>query len=98
MLPPLLMRHLADANVEVLSWSAQSEQLVLRVRKEIGPETGLLRFGGVCQVNLPSRMTLAGIRIDENNRNETTFILEEAWGASHFIVAESVSYQLEVDL
>jgi hypothetical protein len=60
-LPPALMRHLADAQVEVVSWSAASGELVLRVRKEIGPESGLLRFGGVGVVHLPPRFTIAAL-------------------------------------
>jgi hypothetical protein len=48
--PPALMRRLADATVEVVSWSAASGELLLRIRKEIGPESGLLRFAGVLVV------------------------------------------------
>ena len=60
-LAPALMRHLADATVEVVSWSAASGELLLRIRKDIGPESGLLRFAGVVVVCLPPRLTIAAL-------------------------------------
>jgi hypothetical protein len=103
-MPATLTRGLADAEVEVVSWSAASGELVLRVRKEVGPEVGLLRFGGVGHVSLPPRLTIAGITRAEQDTGgaepgpgESVFVFEEAWGASYFVVAESVRYVVEAE-
>ncbi len=103
-LPASLTRGLADAEIEVVSWSAASGELVLRVRKEVGPEVGLLRFAGVGHVSLPPRLTIAGItRAEqgtgggESGAGESVFVFEEAWGASYFVVAESVGYAVEAE-
>jgi hypothetical protein len=91
-LPPALTRHLADATVEVVSWSAASGELVLRVRKEIGPESGLLRFGGVGVVHLPPRFTIAALVATDRGREDTLFEIAEAWGESYMVAASSVEY------
>jgi hypothetical protein len=61
LLPPILMRHIADAEVEVISWAGAEGRLMMRVTKEIGPEVGLLTFSGVSHVNLAPRLTVEGI-------------------------------------
>ncbi len=101
-LPASLTRCLADAEVEVVSWSAESGELLLRVRKEIGPEVGLLRLGGISHVNLASRFTVAGLTRSEQGfggmelgASESVFVFEEAWGASYLVVAESIGYTIE---
>ena len=91
-LPPALMRHLADATVEVVSWSAASGELLLQVRKEIGPESGLLRFGGVAVVYLPPRFTIAALVAIHRDGDDTLFEIAEAWGESYKVVASSVKY------
>ncbi|MCY3014832.1 MAG: hypothetical protein NT171_09085 [Planctomycetota bacterium] len=91
-LPPALMRHLADATVEVMSWSAASGELLLRIRKEIGPESGLLRFGGVGVVHLPPRFTIAALVATDRVGEDTLFEIAEAWGESYRVVASSVEY------
>ena len=91
-LPPALMRNLADATVEVVSWSAVTGELVLRVRKEIGPESGLLRFGGVGVVYLPPRFTIAALVATHQGTGDTLFEIAEAWGESYMVVASSVQY------
>src|SRR5262245_59588745 len=103
-LPADLMRCLADAEVEVVSWSADSAELTLRIRKEIGPEVGLLRLAGVSRVSLVPRFTIAGlVRIEESagairlEDGESIFLFEEAWGDSYFVVAESASYVIEAE-
>lgn len=96
-LPPALMRHLADAEIEVMSWSAASGELVLRVRKEIGPESGLLRFVGVGLVRLPPRFTIAGLTAKQTESG-TLFGVEEAWGESYSVVAASVEYTPDAEL
>jgi hypothetical protein len=101
-LPTSLISVLADAEVEVVSWSAGGGELVLRVRKEIGPEVGLLRFGGVGHVSLVPRLTIAGIFRSERgiggtepDAGESVFVFEESGGTSYFVVAESVNYTVE---
>jgi hypothetical protein len=91
-LPPALMKHLADAEVEVVSWSAASGELVLLVRKEIGPESGLLRFGGVGVVHLPPRFTIAALVATHQGAEDTLFEISEVWGESYMVVASSVRY------
>lgn len=107
-IPLALQRHLADAEIEVISWSADTEKLVLRVKKEIGPETGFLRFQGVGWVCLAPRFTIESIvsggaetlpagcpyAVDANER---VFVLHEALGAAYSIVAESVEYQISLE-
>jgi hypothetical protein len=88
---------LADAEVEVLSWSAATGELVLRVRKELGPEAGLLRFAGVGHASLPPRLTVAGISASAQIDGDTRFVLEAAWGGSYTIVAESVEYDIQAE-
>ena len=91
-LPPALMRHLADATVEVVSWSAASGELLLRIRKDIGPESGLLRFAGVVVVYLPRRLTIAALIATHRGGDDTLFEITEAWGESYKVVASSVEY------
>lgn len=101
-LPSALLRYLPDSEIEVVSWSAATSELVLRVRKEIGPEVGLLRFAGAWRVHLSSRFTIAGIVQNEKGiggvtvgTGESMFVIEEAWGDQYFVIAESVSYAIE---
>jgi len=91
-LPPALMRFLADATVEVVSWSAASGDLLLRIRKEIGPESGLLRFGGVGVVHLPPRFTIAALVATQRGEDDMLFEIVEAWGESYRVVASSLEY------
>ncbi|MGL6073872.1 MAG: hypothetical protein ACRC8S_06905 [Fimbriiglobus sp.] len=91
-LPPALMRYLADASVEVMSWSAESGVLVLRIHKEIGPESGLLRFCGVVSVHLPPRFTIETLTAMRQGREDTMFEITGVWGESYMIVADSVEY------
>jgi hypothetical protein len=86
------MRYLADATVEVVSWSAASGELLLRIRKEIGPESGLLRFGGVVLVHLPPRFTIAALVATHRDGDDVEFEIAEAWGESYRVVASSVEY------
>jgi len=62
-IPAPLLRGLSDSDVEVISWGADTGELVLRVIKDIGPEVGLLRFRGVGHVNLVPRMAIEGMEI-----------------------------------
>jgi hypothetical protein len=60
-LPPALLRYLADAHLRVLSWNGPTGVLLVKVTKDIGPETGLMTFSGVSHVNLPPQLEIAGI-------------------------------------
>ena len=91
-LPPALMRHLADAEVEVASWSASGD-LLLRVGKEIGPESGVLRFGGVSHVSLPPRFTVAALTRTARPDGDTLYTFGWAWGESYTVVAESLAHE-----
>jgi len=101
-LPELLTRNLADAEVEVVAWSAETRELVLRVRKEIGGESGFLRFLEVSRVNLAPRLTISGISVSSpdsravtSEATEATFVIEEAWGENYYVIAEAVGYSVE---
>jgi hypothetical protein len=60
-LPLGLVRHIGDSYITILTWNAAKGELVLRLDKDIGPESGLIRISGVTHVNLPPRLGLAGI-------------------------------------
>jgi hypothetical protein len=60
-LPEQLTKYLPDSELELLWWNPSRRELGLRLQKEIGPEAGVLRFGGVSHINLPPRLTIAGI-------------------------------------
>jgi hypothetical protein len=96
-LPPALMRRLPDAQIEVVSWSAASGELVLWVRKEIGPESGLLRFGGVGIVYLPPRFTIASLVAIHRGGEDTLFEIAEAWGESYMVAASWVPYDQDAE-
>lgn len=101
-LPQSLTKNLSDAEAEVVSWPAETRELVLRLRKDIGEQSGLLRFLGVGRVNLVPRLTLAGIFRGGPDiggvaveTGETAFVLEEALGATYYVVAASFEYSIE---
>ena len=96
-LPPALVRHLADATVEVVSWSPAFGELLLRIRKEIGPESGLLRLGGVVVVYLPPRFTIAALVATHRDGDNTLFEIAEAWGESYRVVASSMEYDPDAE-
>jgi hypothetical protein len=60
-LPSALLRYLADAHVHVLSWDGPAGVLLVKVTKDIGPETGLMKFKGVAHANLPPQLGISGI-------------------------------------
>lgn len=98
-LPLALTRNLADSEVEVVSWSADADELVLRITKEVGHEQGLLRFTGVTRVELVPRLTLSALTVGgtapdgaEVDPGETVFHLHETWGARYYVVAELLTY------
>lgn len=101
-LPPLLTACLADSDVEVVSWSAQSQELVLEVVKDALPERGLLRFAGVGYVKLAPRFTIHGISVGSSPTDalsdevqEFEFNIEDAHGEEYCVVAESLTYTVD---
>ncbi len=92
--PEGLTRFLADAEVEVVSWSAASGDMVLRAEKDVAGEVGLLRFVGVGHVNLLPRLTVAAIVRGEQRDGAWLFQFREAWGGSYYVVAETVCYEV----
>jgi hypothetical protein len=104
-LPPELLRYLADSTLELLGYDGSSETLSMKLTKEIGPETGLLRFHQVSHINLPPRLSLAGIERVPLERlrakwsglgglsdEQTGFLLHESWGEECFVVASTLDY------
>src|SRR5262245_81194 len=106
-LPASLLRYLPDADVEVVAWSGEAGEFVVRVVKDAGGgECGLARFRGVGFVSLPAWATIVGLRhggageLPEPLRGaapgpgEHVFVFEAAWGPPHFVVAEAVDYEV----
>src|SRR3954452_22672998 len=102
-LPQELVRYLADAEVEVVSWNdGGDEKLVLKVSKEIGPEVGFLSFGGARQLELETRFTVATIECSDQpvsgddplGRGETVYFFRESWGKTYYVIAENMTYQV----
>lgn len=70
MLPTELTRYFADSQLRVESYSDADRRLVVRIEKEIGPETGLIDFRQVSFVALPTALPGDGMRahaIDDAN-------------------------------
>lgn len=67
--PPIaLLRYLADSDLQVVSWDGSTAVLLLKLTKEIGPETGIIKFSGVSHVNLPPLLGISGI--ERKHRDE----------------------------
>jgi hypothetical protein len=105
-LPVALTRYIADAMVDVVSWSANSGELVLRISKEIGPETGRLKFRDVGYVHLPPRFEIATIGAYncsfpdyphlQLETGEFAVAFQDVNSDVHLIVACSVEYEIDV--
>ncbi|SFH94303.1 hypothetical protein [Planctomicrobium piriforme] len=103
-LPETLLSYLADSEVELISWTGATGELILKVLKEIGPEQGLIRFFGVSQTMLRPRFTICEIQIGSFSdlpdlvqplsADESIFILNESWGTQLFVVAEHLTYEI----
>jgi hypothetical protein len=101
-IPESLTNCIADSQVEVISWSADSRELVLRITKEIGSEIGNLRLIGVGYVHLPPRFELVGIAAFDGpfhdyphlelNTGEFAFAFQGSDNWVHLVIAESVNY------
>lgn len=105
-LPKDLMKNISDSEVEVLSWSAESQELKLLIEKELGPESGIITFSGVSLVHMPPRISLESISIValeseylkkiSLQENENIYLLNESWGDEFYVVAESIEYDINV--
>jgi hypothetical protein len=73
-LPTALLRYLADSDLHVLSWNGPAGVLLVRVVKDIGPETGVVKFNGVSHVNLPPQLGISGIECGSLNSLPTNFL------------------------
>jgi hypothetical protein len=70
-IPSALARYFADSHIVLVSWTGS--ELTLKITKDIGPEEGLLVFAEVSHVNLPSGLTVDGIRAAETNELPAEF-------------------------
>lgn len=105
-LPTALVSNIADSEVEILSWNAESQELVLRIEKEIGPEIGSIKLSGVGFVHLPPRFSLSSISVQREEApqikgvipedGEYLYVFEESWGNTYGIIAESIEYVANV--
>ena len=103
-LPDSLTKCIADSQADVISWNADSGELVLKITKEIGPETGLLRLTGVGYVQLPPRFEIAGIAAYDCpfpdhpqlklDVDEIAISFQDSDSCAHLVVAESVEYSI----
>lgn len=105
-----LLRFLPDSTATVLSWDGLKGVLLLKIEKEIGPETGYLTFHGVSLICLPSSVLMSGIEIvrtlppgifeatrpfdREFDPDELVFLVHGSWGEEFFVVAEKYDYTL----
>ena len=109
-LPPGLTRYLADAEAQVITCAGPEGRLVVRITKEIGPESGLLTFSGVNRIHMPARLTIEGIACgglevlpagylgppeDSLDPSDRVFVVREPWGAIYYVVAESAAYEAD---
>lgn len=101
-LPPELLHFIADSEVEVISWTGESGELILKVTKDIGPETGLMHLRGVGVVHLRPRFDVAAIAAYDKpfpdypqlqlDDGEIAVAFQESLGAVYLVTAESVEY------
>ncbi len=101
-LPLALTNYIADSQIEVVSWSADSDELVLQITKEIGPEVGLLRLKGVGLVQLPPRFEALGIAAYDKpfpdypnlelDDGEIAVCFQDSDDAVYLVIAEAVEY------
>ena len=102
-LPPELLHYLADSEIEVVSWSAERDEMVMQVTKELGPEVGLLRLRGVGLVHLRPRFDVVAIGVYDRpfpdypqlelSDGEFALAFQEAWGAVYVVTAEAIEYE-----
>lgn len=105
-LPAALLRYLPDSELQVISWDAPEGVLSLRLTKEIGPESGIIRFTGVTRVNLPQRLDIRGIeggtpqalrdRLPRDaDADEVVYLIHGSWGEEFFLVGHGISYSIQ---
>lgn len=107
-LPAALLRYLPDSELQVISWDAPEGVLSLRLTKEVGPESGIIRFTGVTRVNLPQRLDIRGIeggtpqalrdrlpRDTDADADEVVYLIHGSWGGEFFVVGDGIIYSIE---
>jgi len=108
-LPKELLRNLADSTLEIVGWNPTSASLTLRLIKEIGPETGTIRFTDVSHINLPPRTSVAGIEQvrpsalmsicpgcpTDYDDEDSVYLIHDSWGGRYFVVATGIEYTLD---
>lgn len=104
-LPNALTARIAESQIEVVSWSFASTELVLRITNQVGPESGTLRLNGVAYVNLPPQFEVAGIAAYDSafpdrpqlqlSDGQIAVCFQADDSTVHFVVAESIQYSVE---
>ena len=104
MLPEHFVINIADAECSVASWDATSSQFVLKIEKDIGPESGVLVFSGVSFVNMPPEFIVAFVASSRQQvpdfpgvspeDDEFLFLFQEAWGRVFYVLAERADYSI----
>ena len=104
-LPNSLTNCIADSQADVISWSADSGALLLRIEKEIGPEIGTIHMNGVASVNLQPRFEISGISVYDSpcpdypnlslEPDEIAIAFQDSEGRVHLVVGESLDYVID---
>ncbi len=103
-IPANLKMYLADAELEVLHFDGTCGDLDIRVTKEIGPETGTLRFREVSYLALAPQLTVQSITLGDRTQHpdghppdedESIFWIHSAWGHQYCVIAKSIDYQVD---
>jgi len=100
------MTNIRDSECAVHSWDAASRQLILRIEKDVGPESGKLTFDNVAFVHLPPCFTIYVAAASKNEvpdfpgvrpePEDCLFVFQEAHGNAYYVIAESADYQIDV--
>jgi len=106
-LPESLTNCIRGASVEVLSWSADSGELLFRIKKDAVAETGTMIFTGVSHVNIPPRFDIVGIGAYnqpfpdypciELDDSEVAFGLQDTKSFVYLVIAKTINYSIERD-
>ena len=84
MLPIPLTRYFADSQLVLESFAREDQILVIRIEKEIGPETGLIRFAQVSFVCLPIAMAGEAIHARSIGEADSSFWFQHPFDQNDF--------------
>lgn len=59
--PTSLTQYFADSTLRLHSYDSNTQQLCVQIEKEIGPESGIIRFSGVSYISIPDCFSGDGI-------------------------------------